>query len=90
MIQETTTRPRIKTRRMPLQWQRPLQIVLHQELGNLPTGITIELSNRDLANSLIARRLATPVANLMSMADLVLEDDDLEHVGVDLWSVEAA
>jgi hypothetical protein len=67
----------------------PLQIVLHKDLGKLPSGISIELPS-EVSSLLVMKRLAVPVANLFAMADLALTEDDLDHVGVDLWAVEAA
>jgi len=67
----------------------PLVINLHEDLGKLPAGFPIQLPT-DITLSLIRRRLATPVADITIDADLIVDENQIAHVGTDLWSIQAA
>jgi hypothetical protein len=68
----------------------PLLITLHQDLGKLPAGISIQFPH-EVAIILIHRGLgeAVPIGDFAVLPDLLIEEDDMQHVGFDLWSAEA-
>ena len=64
----------------------PLQIRLHEDFEKLPAGISIQLP-KAMSHSLITRRLASPVGDFSSVADLTLDENDLETLGIS-WHLE--
>lgn len=61
-----------------------LQVRLHQDSARLPADISIQFP-RDLALSLLRRRMATPVGDITNAPDLIVDEADLEHVAFDIW-----
>lgn len=81
MDQELITVPAITPAPFP-----GLLVRLHHDLGKLPATISIEFPQA-LSTSLIRRRLATPLVDLVAFPDLCIDEDDLEHIDIDLWNV---
>ena len=65
----------------------PLNIRLHQPVGNLPAGPVIEVPEF-MALALIRRRLAVPVGDASIMPDVVVADEDVRFLEIEcdpLW-----
>jgi hypothetical protein len=66
-----------------------LLISLTKDIGKLPAGISIQFPH-DVGVALIHRGtgVAIPVGSFAATPDLVIDDDDMQHVGFDPWGAE--
>jgi hypothetical protein len=69
----------------------PLLVVLKQDLGKLPAGISIEFPH-DVAIRLLRRGLAVPVGSFLHNPDLVVDEEQLQYADLppDLIPLDAA
>ena len=63
----------------------PILVRLDTPVGQLPTGSTYLLPEW-LSYALIRLKLATPVADLATYADIVISDDEIETLSLD-WDL---
>jgi hypothetical protein len=61
----------------------PLQIKLLADFAKLPANLPMQLPP-DISLSLIRQRLAVPIGDLNAIPELVIDEDDLEYVGLDM------
>ncbi len=61
----------------------PIIVRLLADCGKLPANITVQFPHESTAHILIAHRLAVPVADFLTYADLPLDESDMEFTGID-------
>ena len=64
----------------------PLVVRLSGDLGKLPASIGIQFPEQ-VGLMLIAKRLATPIGDVHLSPDLILDEDDMDQIGLgaDYW-----
>ena len=69
----------------------PLLVSMAEDTGKLPVGISIQFPH-NVGIALIHRGLdvAIPVGSFAVRPDLVVDDEDMKHVGFDVRSVATA
>jgi hypothetical protein len=65
--------------------QPELLVRLNEDVGKLPGGLAYRLPGA-ISHALIQRRLATPVGDLQTFADLDVSEAELADAGID-WEV---
>jgi hypothetical protein len=69
--------------------QPELLVRLNQDVGKLPKGLAYRLPSA-VTHAFIARRLATPVGDLDTFADLELSEEELADVGITWAEIQSS